>query len=229
MRIPPLELVVLEGGGKNTCHAVRSERVTLGRLDPGEAAPPDAVLFSEPTVSKLHALLEWDSAKRRFLLTHRSATNPTVINGAKVTRPQHVHPGDRVQMGKLLFELRIGRGQHADPEIGLVDVPGLIRSVRATPVEAVQWVAHTPVRPATPIPTFAECPAEVVPLAAIALPTMELEVAVEAEPLAAEPEAAPVVAPVVKATPYRRNSRKIGRNEPCPCGSGRKFKKCCGR
>ena len=21
---------------------------------------------------------------------------------------------------------------------------------------------------------------------------------------------------------------KVGRNEPCPCGSGRKFKKCCG-
>jgi tetratricopeptide (TPR) repeat protein len=24
-------------------------------------------------------------------------------------------------------------------------------------------------------------------------------------------------------------SQKIGRNEPCPCGSGRKYKKCCGR
>jgi hypothetical protein len=23
--------------------------------------------------------------------------------------------------------------------------------------------------------------------------------------------------------------RKIGRNDPCPCGSGKKFKKCCGR
>lgn len=23
-------------------------------------------------------------------------------------------------------------------------------------------------------------------------------------------------------------ARKVGRNEPCPCGSGRKFKKCCG-
>jgi uncharacterized protein len=23
-------------------------------------------------------------------------------------------------------------------------------------------------------------------------------------------------------------SAKVGRNEPCPCGSGRKFKKCCG-
>lgn len=23
-------------------------------------------------------------------------------------------------------------------------------------------------------------------------------------------------------------SEKVGRNEPCPCGSGKKFKKCCG-
>jgi preprotein translocase subunit SecA len=27
----------------------------------------------------------------------------------------------------------------------------------------------------------------------------------------------------------RRQGRKIGRNEPCPCGSGKKYKKCCGR
>ncbi|MDD2989497.1 MAG: SEC-C metal-binding domain-containing protein [Zoogloea sp.] len=26
----------------------------------------------------------------------------------------------------------------------------------------------------------------------------------------------------------RRLSPKVGRNEPCPCGSGKKFKKCCG-
>jgi preprotein translocase subunit SecA len=26
----------------------------------------------------------------------------------------------------------------------------------------------------------------------------------------------------------RRETRKVGRNEPCPCGSGRKYKKCCG-
>ena len=23
--------------------------------------------------------------------------------------------------------------------------------------------------------------------------------------------------------------RKVGRNEPCPCGSGKKYKKCCGK
>lgn len=29
--------------------------------------------------------------------------------------------------------------------------------------------------------------------------------------------------------PYVRTSAKIGRNDPCPCGSGKKYKKCCGR
>ena len=27
--------------------------------------------------------------------------------------------------------------------------------------------------------------------------------------------------------PIKREEPKIGRNEPCPCGSGKKFKKCC--
>lgn len=29
--------------------------------------------------------------------------------------------------------------------------------------------------------------------------------------------------------PYVRSGRKVGRNEPCPCGSGKKFKACCGK
>jgi preprotein translocase subunit SecA len=31
-----------------------------------------------------------------------------------------------------------------------------------------------------------------------------------------------------KPAPVRREGRKIGRNEPCPCGSGKKYKRCCG-
>ena len=30
-------------------------------------------------------------------------------------------------------------------------------------------------------------------------------------------------------TTYPRVTRKVGRNEPCPCGSGKKYKQCCGR
>jgi preprotein translocase subunit SecA len=29
--------------------------------------------------------------------------------------------------------------------------------------------------------------------------------------------------------PLKREMPKVGRNDPCPCGSGKKFKQCCGR
>jgi len=29
--------------------------------------------------------------------------------------------------------------------------------------------------------------------------------------------------------PYKRETPKVGRNDPCPCGSGKKYKKCCGK
>ena len=32
----------------------------------------------------------------------------------------------------------------------------------------------------------------------------------------------------IQVGPYRRAEPKIGRNDPCPCGSGKKAKKCCG-
>lgn len=31
-----------------------------------------------------------------------------------------------------------------------------------------------------------------------------------------------------KVVTYHRESPKIGRNDLCPCGSGKKYKKCCG-
>jgi preprotein translocase subunit SecA len=32
-----------------------------------------------------------------------------------------------------------------------------------------------------------------------------------------------------KTAPVKRDTPKVGRNEPCPCGSGKKYKQCCGR
>ena len=29
--------------------------------------------------------------------------------------------------------------------------------------------------------------------------------------------------------PHKRTSPKVGRNDPCPCNSGKKYKKCCGK
>jgi uncharacterized protein len=34
--------------------------------------------------------------------------------------------------------------------------------------------------------------------------------------------------PSARTSNLRRNTPKVGRNDPCPCGSGKKYKKCCG-
>jgi preprotein translocase subunit SecA len=44
---------------------------------------------------------------------------------------------------------------------------------------------------------------------------------------AAQP--APGKAPEPAVAPFVRTERKVGRNEPCPCGSGKKYKQCHGR
>ena len=42
------------------------------------------------------------------------------------------------------------------------------------------------------------------------------------------PEEQEAAAPAQE-TPYKRTDRKVGRNEACPCGSGKKYKQCCGK
>jgi len=39
----------------------------------------------------------------------------------------------------------------------------------------------------------------------------------------------PVAPPIVPHSNPVSSTQKVGRNDPCPCRSGRKFKKCCGR
>lgn len=293
--------------------------------------PVDALLFPEPTVSRVHAILDWDPSKKRYLLTHQSTTNATLINGRPVKRPQHLNPGDQVRMGNLIFEIRIGIGQHANPAQGQVDVAQLIRaasqnevtapplpSVPPTPPREPQVVLRelerleeepvhleTPlIREAQKIPTaFLEAetgllppfpaprdhrereaepaPPEEVPEPAAEVearppeevspePVAEVETSppeevapepvaeVEARPpeeVAPEPAAEVETSPpeevvhepaaevetrppeevipepeaVPRQQPIRRSQPKIGRNAPCPCGTGKKYKKCCGR
>ena len=51
--------------------------------------------------------------------------------------------------------------------------------------------------------------------------------AMAAKPASAEPEGAEPPAKIE--LPFKREMPKAGRNDPCPCGSGKKFKNCCGR
>jgi len=45
-------------------------------------------------------------------------------------------------------------------------------------------------------------------------------------------EGAPAPSPMAEAAGRKEAvaaGKKVGRNDPCPCGSGKKYKKCCGR
>ena len=53
----------------------------------------------------------------------------------------------------------------------------------------------------------------------------------EASTLGAQPApgGGPQATPPPQVVPFKRDGRKVGRNEPCPCGSGKKFKQCHGK
>ncbi len=375
----PLELVVLQGGGRGARHSLTAPHLVLGRLDPYETASFGNLLFPEPTVSRVHATLDWDEAANRYLLTHRSATNPTIINKAKVSKPRHVSPGDKIQMGNLILEIRVGIGQHAEVELATVDFTALTKQAAnqvyrpesvmpeppAVPVVTPQPPQEAPipdpipppVRRQLPEPVFHEpyAPVEVVtathkasvPFLEFPEPDEQVPVVREAprriqlsnpprqdDPKDGNPTSAPALLPLkseasraeeweeqekpavalklkepllvslelshceasdlevegsgsgvasvtcgdedldavgpsgelipgqaaelevlsespgvegvpgeagasaappeaeaetAKTKPFRRDARKVGRNEKCPCGSGKKYKKCCGK
>ena len=43
------------------------------------------------------------------------------------------------------------------------------------------------------------------------------------------PAAAPKADKTGKQETIHRDAPKVGRNDPCPCGSGKKYKNCCGK
>ncbi len=48
-------------------------------------------------------------------------------------------------------------------------------------------------------------------------------------PVGAPPPGMGAPPPRPPAAPHRADGSKVGRNDPCPCGSGKKYKKCCGQ
>lgn len=85
------------------------KELVLGRAQKGQRPGQGEVLFREPTVSRVHANLSWKERKGGFQLTHKSGTNPTLVNG-KPTKKILLAPGDRVQMGLLILELEDAPG-----------------------------------------------------------------------------------------------------------------------
>lgn len=106
------ELVVLEGGGQGGKHYLNRNRITLGRHDAGDEGQAGVLAFPEPTVSRVHAVLEWDPRKHRYLLIHRSRTNHTILNGTDMDQSHLLQAGDKIKLGLLVLEIR-----NVDPSV----------------------------------------------------------------------------------------------------------------
>jgi len=114
------------------------------------------------------------------------------------------------------------------------DTIAILSKIQIRRPEDVQAVERPTSDPSTLRAQHAEAPSLIAPPpppqgAPLGMPRPRVAVggtAVGAGP--ANPSAAARLA-VEPATPYVREERKIGRNEPCPCGSGKKYKQCHGR
>lgn len=99
-----LQFRVLKGSEKDRVVQLDEKELVLGRGFQGREPGQGEVIFSESSLSRLHASLTWKKGKGRFQLTHRSSTNPTMVNG-KPSRKILLEPGDYIQMGLLILRL----------------------------------------------------------------------------------------------------------------------------
>src|SRR5579872_4790354 len=101
--------------------------------------------------------------------------------------------------------------------------PNALAGVRLKAAQSILALATTPpLEP--PAPSFSEI-ADSVHNSAQSIPQAPSEPQLPAA--APAPESA-IAEPVHNsAQPFRRTAAKVGRNDVCPCGSGKKFKHCC--
>jgi type IV pilus assembly protein PilC len=104
---PSYYIEVLEGADRGRNFPLKGKKIVLGRkvsskpqLD--ENIDATLLLFEEASVSKTHAVLEWDEKEKTYVILHKSATNATLVNAQEVTR-RSLRDDDVIKLGLLTF------------------------------------------------------------------------------------------------------------------------------
>lgn len=100
-----LGLRILEGTHQAEFHPLSRSVVSLGRASAETPYSPSYITIPEPTLSRLHAVFTWEPGASAFMLHHRSQTNPTVLNGQRVTGSHLLKTGDILALGRLVMIL----------------------------------------------------------------------------------------------------------------------------
>lgn len=110
-----LRLRVLEGGTHSETLRLERSVISLGRSTPDTVSSPSYLTFPEPTVSRLHAVMTWETGVKAYLLHHRSQTNPTIVNNAPINAPCLLKAGDQIILGRLSMVVENDRAEPSAP------------------------------------------------------------------------------------------------------------------
>lgn len=98
------ELKVLGGKDQGRVVPLEGESIILGHGMGGFAASRDEIRFEEPTVSRVHAVLNWNQKENVYHVSNRSPINPVAVDGTPAASGRAL-PGVRLQMGQLVVEV----------------------------------------------------------------------------------------------------------------------------
>lgn len=111
-----LQLRIISGPGKGLTHPIDSKQFSIGRARTTDDRQAGWFRLNDDAVSRLHAELFWDEAKKQFKLMHRSQTNLTYVNEEAVDETW-LKAGDMIKMGAITLELQEAESRFAgDPE-----------------------------------------------------------------------------------------------------------------
>lgn len=98
------EIEVLNGADKGLIFPLDMKEIRLGRTGSPDDIKKGNILFSDPSVSRVHAILRWDPELEKYVIYHLSKTTPTMVNGRAIKKSL-LSPDYTVQLGEMSFKI----------------------------------------------------------------------------------------------------------------------------
>lgn len=159
------ELKVVEGKDTGKVIPLEGASITLGRSGAGFEFTPSNIHFEEPSVSRIHAILNWNADERVYYVSNRSPISPIMINGTPAAHGR-LAPGARLQLGRLVAEVNARTDDLPSMEVEIKptvqhETEGFLGDYTPQvtgPKPA--WLLNRDAAPAAPAKASAEAPAE---------------------------------------------------------------------
>ncbi|GEM_PF-1980519 len=100
-----LFLDVIEGSDQGRIIALEKRRTPIGRRFMPDECKSKWILFSEPTLYRTHAIIDWDRNKGHYVILNKAPEGSTDING-EPCRESIIAAGYLIRLGGLLLKVR---------------------------------------------------------------------------------------------------------------------------